>query len=188
MNYASAEKSSQHANIMAILADALPAEKQRELFDRIVSDKTLEQCTFYYRFYLTEAMRKVGAGEKYADSLGPWREMLDMGLTTFAETPEPSRSDCHAWSSSPNYHLLSLVCGVVPAEYGFKSVRIEPNLGKFDFVKGKIPHPDGVIEVSLKKSGQKLEGSVRLPEKLCGAFIYNGREIKLAGGQNPIDI
>lgn len=188
MNYASAEKSSQHANIMAILADALPAEKQRELFDRIVSDKTLEQCTFYYRFYLTEAMRKVGAGEKYADSLGPWREMLDMGLTTFAETPEPSRSDCHAWSSSPNYHLLSLVCGVVPAEYGFKSVRIEPNLGKFDFVKGKIPHPDGVIEVSLKKSGQKLEGSVRLPEKLGGAFIYNGREIKLAGGQNPIDI
>lgn len=188
MNYAGAEKSSQHANIMAILADAIPAEKQRELFEKIISDKSLDQCTFYYRFYLTEAMRKVGASDKYADSLDPWRDMLNIGLTTFAETPEPTRSDCHAWSSSPNYHLLSLVCGVNPGEYGFKSVRIEPNLGKFDFVEGKVPHPNGIIELSLKNSGGKLEGKVVLPEKLDGVFIHNGKEIKLKSGQNSINI
>ena len=75
-----------------------------------------------------------------------------------------------------------------PGEYGFKSVRIEPNLGKFEFVDGKIPHPNGIIEVSLKNSGGKLEGKVVLPEKLDGVFIHNGKEIKLKSGQNSINI
>ena len=68
-------------------------------------------------------MRMAGEGDKYFSQLEPWKKMLDRGLTTFAEKPDPTRSDCHAWSSSPNYHLLSLVAGVTPAEYGFKSVQ-----------------------------------------------------------------
>jgi hypothetical protein len=55
-----------------------------------------------------------------------WRGMLDLGLTTVAETPEPTRSDSHAWSAHPNYGLLATVLGVRPAKPGFKRVRIAP--------------------------------------------------------------
>src|SRR6266851_3707029 len=34
---------------------------------------------------------------------GPWREMVSLGLTTWAEQPEPTCSDSHAWSAHPNY-------------------------------------------------------------------------------------
>ena len=53
--------------------------------------------------------------------------MLNRGLTTWAETADPTRSDCHAWSASPNYDLLSIVAGIQPAAPGFKRVRIEPH-------------------------------------------------------------
>ncbi len=96
---------------------------------RVDSDTSLVQCTFYYRFYLDEAMRKAGLADMYVDRLQPWRDMLAAGLTTFAEEPDPTRSDCHAWSASPNYNLLATVCGIESAEPGFKSVRVVPALG-----------------------------------------------------------
>ena len=35
--------------------------------------------------------------------------MLQLGLTTWAEKPEPTRSDSHAWSAHPNYGLLATI-------------------------------------------------------------------------------
>ena len=127
-----------------------------------------------------------GEGDKYFSQLEPWKKMLDRGLTTFAEKPDPTRSDCHAWSSSPNYHLLSLVAGVTPAEYGFKSVRIEPKLGQLKFVEAAIPHPKGKIRISLKKKGEEIGGFVELPEGLSGTFADGKRDYPVKDGFNRI--
>lgn len=187
-DYAGAKTFSQHPNIMAILSDAIPASEQKRLFEKIISDKSLTQCTFYYRFYLTEAMLKVGLADMYVSELKPWRDMLGIGLSTFAENPEPTRSDCHAWSSSPNYHLLSLVCGVRPGSYGFKSARIEPHLCGLNYIKGVIPHPLGNISVDLKRAGENsVEGTVELPKGLDGEFVWNGKSLKLSAGKNAVN-
>lgn len=186
MNYAGAARSSQHANIMGILSGAAEPGERRALIGKILSDPALDQCTIYYRFYLAEAMRMAGEGDKYFSQLEPWKKMLDRGLTTFAEKPDPTRSDCHAWSSSPNYHLLSLVAGVTPAEYGFKSVRIEPKLGQLKFVEAAIPHPKGKIRISLKKKGEEIGGFVELPEGLSGTFADGKRDYPVKGGFNRI--
>lgn len=178
---------SQHANIMGILSDAVPQEKQEALFKKLDADPSLIQATFYYRFYLFRALKKVGLAEQYTDMLKPWKDMLAIGLTTFAENPEPTRSDCHAWSASPVYDMLATVCGVEPAEPGFRSVRIAPHLGHLKEVKGKVPHPAGLIEVDLRKSGNKIVGTVILPEGLQGTFFRDGKEIKLISGKNKID-
>jgi hypothetical protein len=187
MDFANAKSSSQHVNIMAILSDAIEKEKQPALMRKILKDKSLTQCTFYYRFYLTEAMRKAGLGKLYVDNLKPWYDMIDIGLTTFAENPEPTRSDCHAWSSSPNYHLLSLVCGIMPADYGFKKVRIEPFLGSLNEVIGKVPHPAGMIEVAIRKNEYgSLNANITLPNGVDGTLVYNGHEVQLKSGKNNI--
>ena len=81
---------SQHVNIMGILTDAIPHKDQRAVFERIDSDPSLTQTTFYYKFYLIRALKKVGLADRYTEMLGPWQQMIDIGLTTFAETPEPT--------------------------------------------------------------------------------------------------
>jgi alpha-L-rhamnosidase len=71
----------------------------------VAGDQSLVQCSIYFRHYLHSAMNKAGAGDRYLDMLGPGARMLDRGLTTWAETADPTRSDCHAWGASPNYVL-----------------------------------------------------------------------------------
>jgi alpha-L-rhamnosidase len=178
---------SQHASIMGILSDAVPVDKQKALFEKLDTDQSITQATFYYRFYLFRALKKVGLAEKYTSMLQPWKNMIAIGLTTFAETPEPTRSDCHAWSSSPLYDFLATVCGVEPDSPGFKSVKIEPHMGDLKNIKGKVPHPAGDIIVDLQKTESGITGKVVLPEGLNGRFIW-GKELKLKPGENLIDL
>lgn len=179
---------SQHANIMGILSDAIPVKEQRNLFIRTDEDPSLIQATFYYRFYLFRALKKVGLADRYMQMLQPWYDMLDMGLTTFAENPEPTRSDCHAWSASPVYDFLSTVCGVEPASPGFKTVKIEPHPGNLSEIQGAVPHPEGMIRLDLKTAGKRVRGKVTLPEGLSGTFVWKGKRIGLKSGLTSIDL
>jgi hypothetical protein len=180
---------SQHASIMAILADAIPAADEQKVMKNILYDTSLSQATFYYRFYLTRAMVKAGMADLYYSQLTPWRDMLRIGLTTFAEKPDPTRSDCHAWSASPEYDFLATICGIMPDAPGFSKVKIEPALGELTHVNGTMPVPDGTITVTLtRKDKTGIEGEVTLPEKLTGRFVWNGKEIQLHGGRQEIDL
>lgn len=114
--------------------------------------------------------------------------MIDRGLTTFAEQGDPTRSDCHAWSASPDYQFLSLVCGVKPASPSFEKVLIEPYLGSLNKVEGKIPHPNGMITVFLAKDGNKISGEIELPEGITGSFRWKGKEVLLKNGKQNISL
>jgi hypothetical protein len=114
--------------------------------------------------------------------------MLKIGLTTFAEKPDPTRSDCHAWSASPIYDFLATICGIMPASPGFKTVKIQPAFGELTQIKGTMPVPDGEITVMLTRKGKSVSGEIILPEKLTGKFIWNGREIDLHGGRQKVSL
>jgi alpha-L-rhamnosidase len=179
---------SQHAGILAILADAIPAGERRGMMEKILSDSTLQQATFYFRFYLNQAMKAAGMADRYYSQLGPWRQMLKIGLTTFAEKPEPTRSDCHAWSASPEYDFLATICGIMPDAPGFGRVLIRPALGELTEVEGSMPHPKGMIRVKLRKRGGGISGEVELPVGVTGRFVYGGREVVLKGGRQKISL
>jgi len=179
---------SQHSGIMAILAQAIPPAEENQVMKNILYDSTLSQATFYYRFYLTRALVKSGMANLYYSQLTPWRDMLKNGLTTFAEKPDPTRSDCHAWSASPEYDFLATICGIMPSSPGFKKVKIEPALGELKSVKGTMPVPDGVITVMLTRKDNTIEGEITLPEKLTGKFVWNGKEIALHGGSQKVNL
>ena len=83
--------------------------------ERVLSDTTLAQATYYFGFYVFEALRESGLSDRYVERLAPWRQMLALGLTSTPENPEPTRSDTHAWAAHPNYGLLATVLGVRPA-------------------------------------------------------------------------
>ena len=178
---------SQHAGIMGILTGAVPQQSAKKVMNTILHDTSLSQATFFYRFYLTRAMKQAGMANLYYSELRPWHDMIKMGLTTFAENPEPTRSDCHAWSSSPNYDFLATICGIMPDAPGFKKVLITPALGGLKEVRGKMPHPNGFITVELKRTGTSgIEGSVELPKGLVGKFVWNNKEILLKEGNQKV--
>jgi hypothetical protein len=174
---------SQHANVMAVLTDALPKAEQAGLLEKIMADKTITQTTLYYRFYLREALKKHGMGKEFDAQLNDWRTMLDMGLTTFAEEPEPTRSDCHAWSAAPNYQFLSTVLGINPGSPGFGTVRIEPVFRGLQFAEGKMPHPLGEISVRLEWLPAGIKATVKLPAGLDGEMILLNERKTLEGGK-----
>lgn len=177
---------SQHTNIMAILTNTVSKDAQKELMSKILDDKSLIQTTIYYKFYLFEALQKAGMGDEYLNLLENWTNQLDQGLTTFAETDIEPRSECHAWSASPNYHLLKIVAGIYPADKHFESVMVEPNFGKLDMFDAKMPHTKGFIEVNLKKDKQKIKGYISLPPNTTGILKWNGKSIKLVAGKQNI--
>ena len=173
---------SMHAQIFGILTNTIPPDDQKSLMMKFMNDKSLIQPTMYFRAYLAQALKKTGLADRYTETLGLWEEMIGKGLTTFAENPDPARSDCHAWSSSPNYDMLATIAGIRPAEHGFKSVIIEPSLGKLKFIKGMLPHPRGMIFFDLKRTtGGGITGEIILPEGLKATFNWNGKSEVLTG-------
>jgi alpha-L-rhamnosidase len=182
------ESYSQHTNIWGVLTDAIPLEKQKEVIQKVLSDKSLIQCTIYFRFYLFQAMKKVGLADEYLEQLGLWRAMIAKGLTTFEEGDYDERSDCHAWGSTPNYDLLATVCGIRPAAPGFTKIEIAPAFGKLTYMKAKMPHPKGLIEIDLRKNKDGgVTGFVIIPENTTGIFRWYGKTQDLNGGKAEIE-
>ncbi|KAB1068063.1 Bacterial alpha-L-rhamnosidase [Tamlana haliotis] len=177
---------SQHTNIMGILTDTFKEESQSDIMLKILNDKTLFQATIYFKFYLFRALQKVGMGDYYLNLLESWEGMIDLGMTTYGETDLNPRSECHAWSSSPNFDFIHTVAGIYPGEHSFKSVIIEPNLGRLDKLDVEFPHPQGTIVLNYSKSGNNMEAQIILPKNLKGVFKWQGKKVQLIGGQQKL--
>jgi hypothetical protein len=108
--------------------------------------------------------------------------MLRLGLSTWAENPEPTRSDCHAWSASPNYDLLTLVAGISPAAPGFRKVRIEPHLHGLHHLDASMPHVGGPIHAVYEWSGGRWNATITLPPGLDGELIWGTNHYPLHSG------
>jgi len=178
---------SQQTNVLAILTDAAPVSEQRALMERVLSDTSLTQASYYFGFYVMEALRKAGLGDRYVEQLAPWQTMLRLGLTSAPENPEPTRSDTHAWAAHPNYGLLATVLGVRPASAGFRTVVIAPSLGPLRRAEGRVPHPLGDIEVKLEADGQRgLRAEITLPAGVTGVLEWQGRRYDLRSGRQVV--
>ena len=111
--------------------------------------------------------------------------MLKLGATSFWEEYNPSKkgaehyamygrefgkSLCHAWGASPIYLLGKYYLGVKPTSPGYGTYVVEPNLGGLKWMQGKVPTPNGVVDLFVDKKQVKIKaeegvGTVRLKSK-----------------------
>ena len=175
---------SQQANTLAVLAHLLPLATARQLAEKILSDNTIARSSIYFRAYTNAMLREVGLGELYLDQLGPWRNQLTLGLTTWAEKDDASRSDCHAWGASPNFELIRTIAGIDSAAPGFSRVRIAPNLADLPKVDAGMPHPKGLIHVTITPHNAIIE----LPAGTPGEFIWHADVYPLKPGSNNLKL
>ena len=155
---------------------------------KLMTDESLAQCTIYYKYYLHEAYVKAGFGNDYLNWLDTWRENMAMGLTTWGEDANVygTRSDCHAWGSSPNIEFYRTVLGIDSDAVALQRVRIEPRLGDLKEIGGTIPHPSGSITVHYKVKGKGLQAQIELPQGVSGVFVWMGKELPLQEGINQL--
>jgi alpha-L-rhamnosidase len=184
---------SQHANILGVWLDVIPAQKQKDVLTKILSTSDagftasgpvpdMTKATYYFRFYLARALDHAGLGDRYLDLLQPWRDMVALGLTTWAEQPEPTRSDSHAWSAHPNFDFLTIVAGIRPKTPGFSSVTIQPHLGHLTNVVSAVPTPRGTIEASFKSNATGVDAEITLPANVSGKLVWRGKNVLLHAG------
>jgi alpha-L-rhamnosidase len=176
---------SEHAQVLAVLSGKLDTDKKSRILQGLLHEPSLARASYHFLYYLLEAFRILGESEAILERLGWWhRDMVLKGLKTPLERFEPSRSDCHAWSSHPLYHFFASVLGIRPAGFGFSTVEINPQLGSLQWAKGRLVHPaGGEIGVEVRQENGILHGVVELPEHLSGTLLVNEKKISLPAGK-----
>jgi len=171
---------------LAILTEVLEDHEAQEVCRKMLDDPTLIQATFYFRYFVQQAMDKTGMANLLLDTLQPWRDQLAIGLTTWAETPEPSRSDCHAWSAHLNIEFYRMLLGIHSAAPGFAQVRLPPALGHLSEASGSIPHPLGIISVTYRKTKHALHASIVLPEGVHATLEWKDQCVEVNYSQELV--
>jgi hypothetical protein len=181
---------SQHTNALAILTGIVTGTEAISIGKQLLADTSLAPTSIYFKYYLHQALTKTGFGNDYLKWLDKWKENMEMGLTTWAETSEvnTSRSDCHAWGASPNIEFFRIILGIDSDAPGFSKVRIEPHLGDIKSIGGEMPHPNGKIKVHYKVESGKLNAVIELPANTSGRFVWKAKTYDLKAGLNNIKI
>lgn len=171
------EFTSQHVNACAIIYGAVKGKEAQKLARRLYSDPEMSKATLYFSFYLFRAWEKTGCYEFFWKQLELWKKQLELGLSTFPETPDNSRSDCHAWSSSPLYEFITVCLGVKPASPGFKKILIAPQPSPFKEICGKVPTPFGIINVKIVNEAEKLTIRISCPKN--AQIVVKDKNVKV---------
>ncbi|KAL4956635.1 Six-hairpin glycosidase-like protein [Aspergillus filifer] len=123
---------SQHAAVYAVLSGAVTGDRAQPLLHRAISSESRDsyvRCSYAQSFYVLEAAMQVGLYDELRDTLlQPWKDMVDLNLTTWAESAAMPRSDCHGWSAVPIHDVVANVVGLRPIEPGFKRLSFWPRL------------------------------------------------------------
>ena len=181
---------SQHTNSLAILTGIVTSLEATEISNQLITNTKLAPASIYFKYYLHQALIKAGQGNDYLKWLDKWRENIQMGLTTWAETSDvdKTRSDCHAWGSSPNIEFYRTILGIDSDGLAFSKVKIEPHLGQMNDINGTMPHPKGSISTSYKLENGKWKIQIELPKSITGNLVWKGKKIALKEGVNQINI
>lgn len=177
---------SEHVQCLAILSGLLTPDEEQSLERGLEHPDGLAQTTIYFMHYLFEAWYRLGRGERILERMQLWYSLSESGLRTTIESPEPTRSDCHAWGAHPLYHCYASLLGIRPSAPGFQRVRISPSSGTLQHIEGELPHPDGIIRVELTRKKQTLHAEIELPGQLSGIFEWKGQRILLNPGRTDL--
>ena len=180
------DRFSEHAQCLAILADALPPDRAKRAFDGLVSSGDLARCTVYFSHYLFETYFRFGRADLFLKRLDLWRDFAKQDLKTPLEAPGDARSDCHAWGAHPLYHFRTGLAGIRPTSGGFASAEIAPCPGSLKHVEASVPTPRGAIAVDLRFDDDKVRGTVTVPEGVSATFKWRGITHCLTTGRNAI--
>lgn len=158
---------SQHCQIWAVLNELVKSDRARGVIDRAINSAGISKASISYSYFLFRALDKVNLYNRYAPVLlDKWKKLLDLNVTTFPETFEDPRSECHGWSAVPLYESISCILGIRPGEPGFRRVDIKPHPIDLHWAQGTIPTWKGSITVRWEKDTDSILLNVSSPREM----------------------
>jgi len=183
-----AEIASAYTNARAILA-GMPCDAAA-LAERIVRDDALCSLTYFSTYFAWRALAAAGRYELMRELLGPWRRMIQEGLTTWKEDPRGDRSDCHAWGCGPMVECVREILGVRPAKAGYAAIGIQPKPAGLKFAHGRVPltrlsgrQPAKFVHVDWRVEAGRFILRAESPKGVpCLVRLPDGAEKEFPGG------
>lgn len=193
-----------YSNMFAIFFDYFNEQQKQAVKKSVLLNNSVQKITTpYMRFYELEALCAMGEQDYVLKEMKDyWGGMLKLGATSFWEEYNPDKkgaehyamygrefgkSLCHAWGASPIYLLGKYYLGIKPTAPGYSTYVVEPNLGGLQWMQGKVPTPEGEVElyVSTKQiiiTGAAGTGTLRFksiskPVTDAGAVVNKGNNL-----------
>ncbi|MFI1743655.1 alpha-L-rhamnosidase-related protein [Thalassobellus sediminis] len=165
-----------YTNMFAIFFDYLTETQKQHVKQNVLLNDNIQKITTpYMRFYELEALCALGEQEFVLDEIRDyWGGMLDLGATSFWELYDTTdtgeehlamygrpygKSLCHAWGASPIYLFGKYYLGVQPTSAGYKTYEVKPNLGGLKWIEGKVPTPNGEVDIYCSTKEIKVKAS-----------------------------
>ena len=139
------ETFSPHVNLLAVLYDLAPRQRQRVIVDRVMAEKSLNTQPWFMH-WVFPAIDHAGRFDAYGrEQLRRWRIVPE--TMSFREMWNGGDLS-HGWCSTPLVQMSARVLGVMPAAPGFKMMTIRPSPCGLIWAKGCVPTPHGDVSVA----------------------------------------
>jgi hypothetical protein len=177
-----------YANMFGIFFNYFTEQQKQAVKKSVLLNDSIQKITTpYMRFYELEALCAIGEQTYVLDQIKDyWGGMLDLGATSFWEEYNPTKkgiehlamygrkfgkSLCHAWGASPIYLLGKYYLGVSPVKPGYETYTVQPQLGGLQWMQGKVPTPNGDIELYCSTTEIKIKaaagtGTLKIKSKI----------------------
>lgn len=175
-----------HGQCEAAKAGLVSVEEAGGLLLRALEDPDITRPgSFYYWHYVFQTSGIARQPNVIVDALPMWEDVLDRHrMDTLPETMWDSpRSDCHAWSSMPAYHLSTTLLGLSPvfAGDGERAVRFDPQPGRLNALEGSIPVGPHRITAALRRVDDQWQADIDSP-----VAVQLGHGSMLAPGKHRV--
>jgi hypothetical protein len=192
----------QQANAVCLLYDIAKPEKRPRILSYIFDPERTkltekynpEQTTFdetkdvvqaqpFFMHWVNAALGHIGEFDRMVQLIrGLWGKMIDAGATTIWELWSRDASECHGWSATPAYDLMTYILGVRGGTAGFSEFAVEPHPAGLEWARGVFPSVKGDIPVSWRSSEEefRIEGS--LPAATTASVLLptqSGKKVSL---------
>lgn len=154
------ETFSPHVNLLAVLYDLAPADRQRAIVEKVMAEKPLNTQPWFMH-WVFQAIDHAGLFEELGTAqIRRWQVVP--ATQSFRENWQ-SGDFSHGWCSTPLVQLSARVLGITPATPGFSVISIRPALCDLEWARGRVPTPYGAVTVAWQRSRGTLRLDVTIP-------------------------
>ncbi len=162
------ETFSPHVNLLAVLYDLAPKNRQAAIVEKVLAEKPLNTQPWFMH-WVFQAIDHAGLFNRYGtQQIRRWRIVPE--TQSFHEMWNGGDLS-HGWCSTPLVQMSARVLGVRPTSPGFKTLVIRPELCDLSWARGRVPTPQGCVDVSWKLSDDRWLLDASVPQGVSAEII-----------------
>lgn len=175
---------SQHAQSWAVLNGLVSGNAAKRVLRHAMEDMDVLRVSFSTSFEWFRALEMAGMYADTKTDMSRWAALPALGNTTCPETPEESRSECHAWSALPIYEFIRVMAGIQVSD---GELKIRPVPAYLPDLEGQAITPWGLVSFQYRRESTGWQYTLTIPAGIQATFILpSGEERCLVTGTHTI--